>query len=50
MVDDPAQFFAAYHEKYTTHIRSHVYGEESELAKNIIAYYTSSLYLYCEVM
>ena len=47
MVDDPAHFFTAYHEKYTTHIRSHVYGEESELAKNIIAYYTSSLYLYC---
>ena len=36
MVGGPAQVFTKYHEKDITHIRSHVYGEKSKLAKGFI--------------
>ena len=39
--------FYEYHEKDTTCIRSHVYGEKSKLTKKIIGYDANSLYLYC---
>ena len=43
----PAQVFTTYHEKEIIHIRSHLYGEESTLTKNIIGYDANSLYIYC---
>ena len=52
MVGGPLQVFMRYHEKDTTCIRSHVYGEKSKLTKKIIGYDTNSLYIYswCDVM
>ena len=47
MVGGPVQVFMRYHEKDTTCIRSHVYGEKSKLTKKIIGYDANSLYLYC---
>ena len=47
MVGGPAQVFTRYHEKDTTRIRSHVYGEKSKLTKGVIGYDANVLYLYC---
>ena len=41
------QVFTTYHEKDTTRIRYHVYGEERKLTKNIIGYNANSLHFYC---
>ena len=49
MVGGPAQVFTWYHEKDITHIRSHVYGEKSKLARGIIGHDANSLHLYCSV-
>ena len=47
MVGGPAQVFTRYHEKDTTRIRSHVYGEKSKLTKGVIGFDANVLYLYC---
>ena len=41
------EVFARYHEKDIRNKRSPMYGEESELTKNIIAHDANSLYLHC---
>ena len=47
MVGGPAQDFTKHHEKDITHMRSHVYGEKSRLAKGARGYDANALYLYC---
>ena len=47
MVDRPAQVFTRYHEKDITCIRSHVYGEKSNLTKGVTGYDANALCLYC---
>ena len=47
MVDRPVQVFTRYHEKDITHIRSRVYGEKSNLTKDVTGYDANTLCLYC---
>ena len=47
MVGRPAQVFTRYHEKDITCIRSHVYGEKSNLTKGVTGYDANALCLYC---
>ena len=47
MVGGPAPVFTIYRLKNITRIRSHVYGEKSELTKDVIGFDANSLYLYC---
>ena len=47
MISMPAQLFTRYHEGDITHIRSHLYGEQSKLTKGIIVYDANALCLYC---
>ena len=47
MVGGPAQDLTKHHEKDITHMRSHVYGEKSRLAKGARGYDANALYLYC---
>ena len=46
IVGGPAQVFTRYHEKNSTRIRPHVYGEKSKLTKGIIGYDANALYLH----
>ena len=47
MVDRPVQVFTRYHEKDITRIRSCVYGEKSNLTKDVTGYDANALRLYC---
>ena len=41
---EPVQVFTRHHEKDITRIRSHVYGEENKLTKNILGYIMQHLH------